>query len=118
MSGNPPGANLHVLGGTGFTVASYRVRIAGVMEEGDPFQSDRNSYFVCLQGGTGHSLLCIWIILCRPSLSMGALADATAIMRALRFVFTTLTLSRGSHRNESAAATAAGRCEIAFGRVR
>ena len=43
--------------------------------------------FVC-QEGTGHLLICIGLILCRPSLLEGS-ADATAIIRALRFVFTT-----------------------------
>lgn len=60
-------------------------------------------------------LLCIWIILCRPSLPMGP-AHATAITRAPRFVFFTLTLFRGNYPSEPAAATAAGTCELRFTR--
>lgn len=72
MSGNPPGesprkreSRLLLEGPAGDE--SWEM----VMEGAHPFQSDRNSYFVCLQGGTSHLLLCIWIILCRPSLSVG-----------------------------------------------
>lgn len=58
------------------------------------YQSDRNLIlFVCLFARRKLVISCFasGSYFAGPFLSTGALADATAIIRALRFVFTTLT---------------------------
>lgn len=66
----------------------------------------------CQEGLAIPLLICIWIILSAALRFQQGLADATAITRTLRFVFNTLMLSRGSHRNEPPCGGGGGRRRV------